>query len=112
MMPMVSTMNKDIAMWFDALIDSYRNTLGHCFLLHGVGVDDSVAPGLMLGPFLRRQLVRLAFDVVLFYDAAGGISFPDDIAAAIHRERVEKGESVEKDYEPMRVRAARAIGLL
>src|SRR5579859_733406 len=99
------------AMFLDEVMSAYRKSRAHSFLLHGACVEDCVTPGVMLGAYLRKALLAGKTDVVLFYDCATGFSFPDDLAAAIHKEKLARGENVPTEYVPMKTRAARALGM-
>ncbi len=96
--------------FLDTLTQTYRRSIAHCFLLHGVGVDDCIAPGVMLSAYLRQVLTAASFDVVAFYNVATGFSFPDEQAARIAQERAQGGERAE--YVPMARKAAQAAGLI
>ena len=65
-------------MFWTTVATAFNQTIAHAFALHGQGIADYAnGDEIDLVPWLQRTLVKAGFDLVLTYDLAQGITFPN-----------------------------------
>jgi hypothetical protein len=94
---------------FSSIMDRYNASLSHCFCITGSGVQDMVQLGLMFNNYLKQMLLAGEWDLIVFFDPAHGIRFPDKEAERIAMSRAQAAGQPSR-YVSMSLKAAQLLG--